>query len=361
MVTVTGNRIVDNIDISIDQLLALRHITTASSRNTPVSNGAWLGNFRSSKRGHGSDYDDLRQYCAGDDVRHIDWRASARMQQLHTRLYREEQEHRTTVVCDLRHSMYTGSECLRANRAIQLTAQLLWQTCRKGTKLSLLIISSSGVYHIEPGAADLTAIRGCTALTQLHENTVSLLRTRNASATVQKPSNDGLSPGAVSALSVVEFAAGLKIRYNDLDSISQFSGPSLDTVLRFLVARSEHHCTVIWISAMDNAGTSFYDTLGAIERRNMQAFIYVNDPMLEESLPTGQYHYRLHSEAQSNDNSLILSASLKRNDKSTLMKKLELLQQTRIHQFDALMIPYLTTAVEDADVVAALQHQGIIP
>lgn len=359
-VKITDSNIVDNIDISLEQLLALRHFTITSSRNTPVSNSTWLGNFRSNRRGHGSDYDDLRQYSTGDDIRHIDWRASARMQQLHTRLYREEQQHRTTLVCDLRQSMYTGSDCLRANRAIQLTAHLLWQIYRKGTKLNILIISTTGVYHVESGAAEITAIRGCTALAKVHEHTVNILRSFDSSKSTPHPTPDRALPLSGSSADPVQFATGMKTRYHELDCAGLFSGPSLGSVLSFLVARLEHKSTIVWISGMDNAGDQLYTLLGSTGRQSTHSFIYINEPLLEKSFPQGEYHYRQHSVTQNSEKTVIQSTTLNRNNRKTLQTRLAQMQQDRIQQFDALMIPYLTSAVGNTELIAALQHQGII-
>ena len=66
------------------------------------------------RRGQGLEFDDLRQYLEGDDIRHIDWQVTARSGKPHVRLFREERERTVTVVLDLSPSMFTGTRRLRA-------------------------------------------------------------------------------------------------------------------------------------------------------------------------------------------------------------------------------------------------------
>ncbi|KTR38768.1 lipoprotein [Curtobacterium oceanosedimentum] len=51
-------------------------------------------------RGHGTEFDSLRDYVRGDDVRSIDWRATARRQDLVVRTWRPERDRRVVVVVD---------------------------------------------------------------------------------------------------------------------------------------------------------------------------------------------------------------------------------------------------------------------
>ena len=64
------------------------------------------GMHRSSFRGRGIDFDEVRAYAPGDDIRHIDWRVTARTGKTHTKLYHEERERPVYLVVDQRQSMF---------------------------------------------------------------------------------------------------------------------------------------------------------------------------------------------------------------------------------------------------------------
>ena len=58
------------------------------------------GQAPSPLRGRGMEYAESREYAIGDDVRHIDWRVTARSGKAHTKLYQAERERLTLVVAD---------------------------------------------------------------------------------------------------------------------------------------------------------------------------------------------------------------------------------------------------------------------
>ncbi len=77
-------------------------------------------------RGRGMDFDEVRPYQAGDDVRNIDWRVTARTTTVHTKIFREERERPVLVVADLRSSMFFGSHSLKSLTACDVAATLAW-------------------------------------------------------------------------------------------------------------------------------------------------------------------------------------------------------------------------------------------
>jgi uncharacterized protein (DUF58 family) len=70
--------------------------------------GRLQGNYRTTLRGHGTDYLDLREYEYGDDVRHIDWNVSARMDSVFVREFTEDRELTAWLLVDRSASMSFG-------------------------------------------------------------------------------------------------------------------------------------------------------------------------------------------------------------------------------------------------------------
>ena len=70
--------------------------------------GRLQGNYRTALRGNGTDFRDVREYEAGDDVRHVDWNVTARMDQLFVREYTEDRELTAWLLLDHSPSMAFG-------------------------------------------------------------------------------------------------------------------------------------------------------------------------------------------------------------------------------------------------------------
>jgi uncharacterized protein (DUF58 family) len=75
--------------------------------------GVLHGDYRTLFRGHGLDLADLREYVYGDDVRHIDWNVTARLQTPYVREYNEEREVAAWFLLDLSASVEFGSQKLQ--------------------------------------------------------------------------------------------------------------------------------------------------------------------------------------------------------------------------------------------------------
>ncbi len=84
------------------------------------------GGHKSRFRGRGMDFDQVRIYQPGDDVRSIDWRVTARTEVPHTKIFSEERERPILVISDLRSSMFFGSQRLKSVVACEISAALAW-------------------------------------------------------------------------------------------------------------------------------------------------------------------------------------------------------------------------------------------
>ena len=68
-----------------------------------------IGQYQSVFKGQGMDFDDIREYQPGDEVRHIDWNVTARLNQPFIKQYVEERELTVMLVVDLSASGTFGS------------------------------------------------------------------------------------------------------------------------------------------------------------------------------------------------------------------------------------------------------------
>lgn len=100
------------------------------------------GGHRSSFRGRGMDFDEVRVYQPGDDVRSIDWRVTAKTQIPHTKIFREERERPVLVVSDLRGPMFFGSQRLKSVVACEISAALAWAGLNANDRVGGLVFGA---------------------------------------------------------------------------------------------------------------------------------------------------------------------------------------------------------------------------
>src|SRR5690606_9419843 len=89
---------------TLAELVELR--AAATGRRVPRRGRLGHGPAPSPLRGRGMEYAESREYTAGDDARHIDWRVTARSGRAHTKVYQAERERLSLVVADTAPALY---------------------------------------------------------------------------------------------------------------------------------------------------------------------------------------------------------------------------------------------------------------
>jgi uncharacterized protein (DUF58 family) len=106
--------------------------------------GVLHGDYRTLFRGYGLDFADLREYAYGDDVRHIDWNVTARLQTPYVREYYEEREVAAWFLLDLSASVDFGSRQLKKQAVsaefVSVLARIL---TRHGNRVGALLYGDS--------------------------------------------------------------------------------------------------------------------------------------------------------------------------------------------------------------------------
>lgn len=88
---------------------------------------AQTGNHLAQKKGRGMTFSEVRQYQAGDDIRHLDWKVTARTQKPHTKLFIEENERPTLLAIEQTPNLFFGSKArLKIAQALNIGAILGW-------------------------------------------------------------------------------------------------------------------------------------------------------------------------------------------------------------------------------------------
>ena len=122
----------------LEDLVALRAL--AHARGTPRRGRSGVaGRAPAPLRGRGMEYAESREYTAGDDARHIDWRVTARTGRAHTKLYHAERDRLTLLVADTTAALYFGTRTrFKSVQAARAGAIATWAAARDGDRVAAL-------------------------------------------------------------------------------------------------------------------------------------------------------------------------------------------------------------------------------
>lgn len=142
----------DGIHISLPELLAQKKFVPLLSFNSiGFSKAEGLGVHRSPFRGRGMEFDEVRAYHQGDDIRLIDWRVTARTGKTHTKLYREERDRPVLFLADFRPRMHFGTRtAFKSVVCARILGALAWASREQGDKIGALIMSADRYTKIAP-------------------------------------------------------------------------------------------------------------------------------------------------------------------------------------------------------------------
>ncbi|MFL9981764.1 DUF58 domain-containing protein [Paraburkholderia sediminicola] len=116
----------------------------------PVSS-VLSGSHASRLRGRGLNFEEIRAYLPGDDVRHIDWKVSLRLGKPQVRAYTEERDRPLLVVVDQRMSMFFGSRrAFKSVVAAEVAALAVWMGFTAGDRVGGVLFNDSQVVRVKP-------------------------------------------------------------------------------------------------------------------------------------------------------------------------------------------------------------------
>jgi len=231
----------DGIYATTEQLVALesraRDLTFVQKA---PSHRQLAGRMRSSLRGRGLVFEELREYLPGDDIRSIDWRVTARTGKPVVRIYGEEKERPALILVDQRINMFFGSRrSMKSVTAAEAAILCAWRILGSGDRVGGLVFGDAGVSEVKPH------------------------RSRNAVVAL--------------ADRIAEKNAALSATYQVTPSPG-----ALDDVLHRTSAIAHHDHLVIVVSDFDGHGSSTRDMLLRLSSDNDVICLLIYDPFLLE-------------------------------------------------------------------------------
>ncbi|HEX5399917.1 MAG TPA: DUF58 domain-containing protein [Verrucomicrobiae bacterium] len=129
----------------------LETVRRVEVRTNRLVNDTMVGAYLSHFKGRGMDFEELREYILGDDVRDIDWNVTHRMGRPFIKRFREERELAAVLAVDVSASSSFGSAS-RTKRefAAEIAAALAFSAAKNGDKVALLLFTDETELFVPP-------------------------------------------------------------------------------------------------------------------------------------------------------------------------------------------------------------------
>lgn len=136
---------------ALDDLLELRHLARALPiASQHLVSSTFAGVYASVFRGQGLDFEEVREYREGDDIRNMDWKVTARTNEPHLKLYREERERSVLLCVDQGPRMQFGTRgAFKAIQAARAAALIGWAANRLNDRVGGILYGGQ-TQHFRP-------------------------------------------------------------------------------------------------------------------------------------------------------------------------------------------------------------------
>ncbi len=131
-----------------ENLRRIRQIQIQTTRNV---DDLFAGIYRSAFKGQGLEFEEVREYQSGDDVRQIDWNVTARLSSPYVKTFREERELTVILAVDISasgHFAHLG--VLKSERMAEIAAVLAFSAIKNSDKVGLILFSSEIELYLPP-------------------------------------------------------------------------------------------------------------------------------------------------------------------------------------------------------------------
>ncbi|WAH57222.1 DUF58 domain-containing protein [Pseudomonas silvicola] len=160
------------IRVSLAELIEMRHrVREVQLFSTPGQRSPLIGLHHSKLRGRGVDFDQVRVYQAGDDVRSIDWRVTARTQEPHTKLFHEERERPIYILVEQSQRLFFGSGLMfKSVLAAQAAALIGWAALGHNDRIGGLVYGDGEFYEVKPRRSKQSLLQLLNRLVRVNQS-----------------------------------------------------------------------------------------------------------------------------------------------------------------------------------------------
>lgn len=188
------------IRVSLTELIEMRHrVREVQLFSTPSQRSPLIGLHHSKLRGRGVDFDQVRVYQAGDDVRSIDWRVTARTQEPHTKLFHEERERPIFILVEQSRRLFFGSGLMfKSVLAAQAAALIGWAALIHNDRVGGLVFGDNEHYEIKPRRSKQSLLQLLNRLVRVNQSLhTEIAADRDALGIALRRAREVLRPGSL--------------------------------------------------------------------------------------------------------------------------------------------------------------------
>jgi uncharacterized protein (DUF58 family) len=129
----------------------IRRIRRIQIRTSRLVTDLLAGQYHSAFKGRGMEFEEVRPYAVGDEIRSIDWNVSARLGEPHVKVFREERELTVVLAVDLSGSLSFGSVGeLKRELLAEIAGTLAYSAIRNSDKVALLAFTDRIELFVPP-------------------------------------------------------------------------------------------------------------------------------------------------------------------------------------------------------------------
>lgn len=162
----------ERVSVSLKTLVDLAAPATGLKFHHRAIRAKQSGGFTSRFKGRGMEFDETRLYQAGDDIRSIDWRVTARTGKTHTKIFREERERPVFISVDCRTAMdFASRGVFKSVLAKKIAALLAWTACHHGDRIGGQLFSDSHCEEFKPQNGRRAVLHFLNALIKANTDT----------------------------------------------------------------------------------------------------------------------------------------------------------------------------------------------
>lgn len=156
---------------NLESLLALRfHVKHKRLNHQQKLISAKGGYHQAVRKGRGMEFHEVREYVAGDEIRHIDWKVSARTQKVHTKVFTEELERPVICLVEQTPRLFFGSQQrFKSVQALNILSTLSWITLHQGDRLGGWVFNHQQQHWVDPKHRQQSAVHLIESALQLQQ------------------------------------------------------------------------------------------------------------------------------------------------------------------------------------------------
>ena len=191
------------VQVNLAQLIDIRHrVREVPLFTTPHRRSPLVGLHHSKLRGRGVDFDQVRIYQAGDDVRTIDWRVTARTQEPHTKLFHEERERPVYILIEQSQRLFFGSgKVFKSVLAAEVASLVGWAALSHNDRVGGLVFGHGEHHEIKPRRSKQSLLQLLDQLTRANRHLSSELAVdADAFGLALRRAREVLRPGSLAII-----------------------------------------------------------------------------------------------------------------------------------------------------------------